>query len=304
MKVDNVKFDSARRIASTTRGHSAHTDDDEDDEKTPGAMISCITFASAHVLAEFADGALVVTAIKEQLGKLTAARAKLADSLKAVASDDTLDAAAKVASDDVHSTRLLSRLNGLAANVHITGHAHRRVERRNQKRNARFVRACARVGTTCLLTLWVACFFAVLFMHGLFEILKRGIALLEKEADQIVGSSVNLSIAIDGESGTSSADANVAIPNEPKDALQRLAALRGFLRAKMRSFRKSVAGLVANLHLVAEPFANDKVLVEAIKTITAVTETEMSIDNSTGNEILDQNYELIDFVVLVWLVHA
>lgn len=39
MKVDGVKFDSARRIASTSRGQTAHKDDDEDEEKAPGAML-------------------------------------------------------------------------------------------------------------------------------------------------------------------------------------------------------------------------------------------------------------------------
>lgn len=239
-----------------------------------------------------------MAAIKEQLGKLTAARAKLAETLKAVAANAALDAGAKVA-PVCWAKR--EKENAHALIVAFAGHSRGGADHCLQERDARCRLRCVRY--VCASCAWLMRR-AVLYMHGLFEILKRGIALLEKEADQIVGSSVNLSIAIDSESGASSADNNVAIPSEPKDALLRLAALRGFLRAKMRSFRKGVAGLVANLHLVAEPFAGDKALVEAIKTITAITETEMSIDNATGNEILDQNYELVDLVVLVWLVHG
>jgi hypothetical protein len=48
----------------------------------------------------------------------------------------------------------------------------------------------------------------------------------------------------------------------------------------------------------------DKALIDAIKSLTQVTQTEMSIDSATANEIVDQVYSLVDFVVLVWLVHA
>lgn len=86
--------------------------------------------------------------------------------------------------------------------------------------------------------------------------------------------------------------------------MQRLANLRVYFRLKIQSFRKSVSGMVSNLHQVVDPFTEDKSLVDAVRAITSVTETEMSIDQATANEILDQIYELVERVVIVWLVAA
>lgn len=60
--------------------------------------------------------------------------------------------------------------------------------------------------------------------------------------------------------------------------------------------------MVANLHQVAQPFASDAAMVEAVRTLTSVAESEMSIDQATSNEIVDQVYELLDAVVICWLI--
>ncbi len=134
-----------------------------------------------------------------------------------------------------------------------------------------------------------------LFSLGLMELLKRSFVLVSHQADVLTATHKEVSDAVESQTATAGPQPfrSVAKP------VEQLRLLRAYLRQRLWTFQKNYAQMVRSLPELIEPFAESEDLVGAMKQLTQVAQTEIILDAETAQTILDNCFELLDYLLLL-----
>lgn len=135
-----------------------------------------------------------------------------------------------------------------------------------------------------------------LFSLGMFELLKRAFLLIGREGDSLSSLCPEVGTAIEtGSAAAANSDAFCELPEQ----VERLRQLRLFLRQRLWAFQRNYGEMVRSLPDLMEDVSETEDLLDAMKQLTEATQTEIVIDTETAVDIVDQVFELLDYVVIL-----
>ncbi len=134
-----------------------------------------------------------------------------------------------------------------------------------------------------------------LFSLGLLELLKRSFVLVSHQADVLTATVKEVSDAVESQTAVAGPQPFRSVEKQTEQLRQ----LRAFLRQRLWAFQKNYAQMMRSLPEMIEPFAKAEELVLAMKQLTVATQTEIILDTETAQTILDNCFELLDYLLVL-----